>query len=441
MRQFLREVQADANPSPKHQNAARVATLALRALDRELDLRSEAGDPSPRATPGRKSPPDSGDSLSRPLSVSGAAAEPLAVSTPVIDLACRPAPLSARALFGRQQAQAGGRDETFARYLRAVQTRDSSWLESRVQASGANTGTAADGGFATPVLLNTALWQSVLERSRFLKYCRVVNMRAGTETLPVVNVRDRTVGPAGFSAEKKGEGQTATAQTPVLSEVVLRASKKIVYWDATREWLDDSAPGSSQVLIDSAASEVARELDRDILRGSGTAEPLGVLNAAALIASAKDGGQGANTITYSNLTNMLTRLLPSSFENSVWFCSHTALAQLFSVYLPVGTAGGLPAPLTQNGNEFRLFGRPLIVSDYMPALSSLGDISLFDLSYMIVGLREALRIDTSEHFKFDEDKVSFRVVVRRDVQPILSGTITPAVGASEISPLVALEAR
>jgi HK97 family phage major capsid protein len=178
------------------------------------------------------------------------------------------------------------------------------------------------------------------------------------------------------------------------------------------------------------------------MNGTGVSAMLGIQNAPCLIVAAKDGGQTASTVTYTNLTNMISRLLGTSWRNAAWFVNQTVLPQLFGVYLAVGSSGGLPAPLTQAPDgSYRLFGLPLIVTELAPVLSSQGDVGLYDMSRFVAGVREDLRVEVSRDFLFDSDQVAFRVVQRRDGMPVDDKAITPAQGATTIGGFIALQAR
>lgn len=422
-------------------------TAAVEALQLEIDELEIVGDyaAAPAAQPqARQTAANAGEPLGSNLGRSTPSAQRTA---PMVNLAEPVQRPSAAALFGRSapRVAAAGQDESFSRWLNALAMRDTSYLMSRPNAAGTDSLTGASGGFGVPAAHSTALLDSIVEQSQFMSLCRVVPMLADEQDFPVLNMRDRTKGPGKFTAQKLAEGAAGTIQTADFSEVALKANKRMTLWTVTAEVLQ-GGPGVDQALIRGAAGTMAMQLDREIWAGTGAAEMLGVNNAAALVVASKDGGQSANTVSFSNLTAVIARLLPSAFNGSAWFVNPATLPQLFTVYHPVmdstNVVGGLPAPLTQGPDgSYRLFGRPLVITDFAPALSSQGDISLIDLSWYLIGLREELRFEVSRDFAFDEDKVTFKVVQRRAGQPILSGPVTPAVGSATLSPFVQLEAR
>jgi HK97 family phage major capsid protein len=169
---------------------------------------------------------------------------------------------------------------------------------------------------------------------------------------------------------------------------------------------------------------------------------LGVTNSPCSIVHAKDGGQTGSTVSYTNLSGMVSRLLPSSWERAAWVLHPSTLTALFGVYLATGASGGIPLPLSQGADgTYRLFGKPMIVSDFAAPLSSQGDIALVDLSFFAVGFREDLRFEVSRDHLFSSDEVSYRVVQRRDGSSVLPSAVTPARGATTLSPFVVLAAR
>jgi HK97 family phage major capsid protein len=352
-------------------------------------------------------------------------------------------PPSYARLFG-EPPRSERREDGFGRFLSAIMMNDSAYLldPRHRAATGGSTLSGVDGGFAVPAPVSAKLLSLVVEQSQFLSLCRVVPMEGKTTSYPVLNIRDRTKGPGKLQAKRQGEGATGTYQAPKMEDVTLTANKKVVLWSCTTEQLQDSVPGTDAALLESAAGTFAMEIDREILSGTGVAEGLGVLNSTCLVVHSKDGGQTASTVSFTNLSGMIARLAPRSFNNAVWVINQTALPALFGVYLATGASGGIPAPMTQlPDGSYRLFGRPLIVSDFAPALSAQGDLMLLDLSWLVVGMREDLRFEISRDALFANDEVAFKMVRRSDIKGVINGTITPANGANALSPFVALEAR
>jgi HK97 family phage major capsid protein len=118
------------------------------------------------------------------------------------------------------------------------------------------------------------------------------------------------------------------------------------------------------------------------------------------------------------------------------------LPELFTMALSVGTGGSAvyltnaagPAPVT-------ILGRPVIVSEKMNTLGTRGDIAFVDLSYYLIGDRQVMQMDASEHVQFVNDMTVFRIISRVDGRPWLQSAITPQYNGPTLSPFVELATR
>ena len=81
-----------------------------------------------------------------------------------------------------------------------------------------------------------------------------------------------------------------------------------------------------------------------------------------------------------------------------------------------------------NGPATSILGRPLYLSEHLPALGDAGDICLLDPMLYVLGDRKQIIVDASPHIRFQYDETAFRVQARFDAQPALSTVLTPANG-------------
>src|SRR5690606_22151332 len=131
--------------------------------------------------------------------------------------------------------------------------------------------------------------------------------------------------------------------------------------------------------LTAALSEAATYLlDEALLVGAGAAMPQGVLSSPALVTVAKETGQAAASIVYRNITRAWARLLPGSHNFATWVCSPSALPELLSLSIEVGTGGSAIPVMKETGGSMTLLGRPVIVSDKLPGLGEAGDLLLAD---------------------------------------------------------------
>ena len=181
--------------------------------------------------------------------------------------------------------------------------------------------------------------------------------------------------------------------------------------------------------------------DDSFISGSGAGQPLGFLNSDCVVEVAEEVGQAADTITYTNLLDMMSRLWSGSFANSVWLAHPTTIPQLGALTVEVGDGGSHLPVLKESNGEFRMLTRPVIFSEKMKTLGLAGDIALVDMSQYVIGLREEMRIEFSPHFYFDSDEVACRLIERHDGQPLWEESLTLKDGSTTVSPFVTIAVR
>ncbi len=177
--------------------------------------------------------------------------------------------------------------------------------------------------------------------------------------------------------------------------------------------------------------------------GTGAGEPRGFINCDAAVQVSKESGQLTNTILWENIAGMYSRMLPSSLATAVWIASIDTFKELATMALSVGTGGS--AIWLNNGAAgppMTILGRPVIFTEKVPPLSTTGDISFVDLSYYLIGDRQAMMASSSSEYRFGSDKTAFRIIERVDGQPWLQSAITPHNNSSNtLSPFVQLATR
>ncbi len=186
--------------------------------------------------------------------------------------------------------------------------------------------------------------------------------------------------------------------------------------------------------------------DRAFVKGNGVKKPLGALHAAnaSLITATAEVGQTSG-ITWNNVLSMFSRMLPECYDSAVWVITPDAIPEIFTMALPVGTGGSAVMVAPGAGNAapaMTLLGRPIKWSRKAPGtLNTQGDISLADFRMYAIGDRQDVRLDTSEHVAFLQDKTWFKVIERIDGQPLLKSPLLPENGGPSLSAFVQLETR
>lgn len=305
------------------------------------------------------------------------------------------------------------------------------------------------GGFLVPETLRSDLLQVSLEKAVVRPRARVVPMESQRVPFPKIdsttNVGSVYGGITSYWVEESADLPESEAS---FGRAVLDAKKLITYAEAPNELVKDwSAFGT---FIGSVMPEaMAFFEDLAFMGGSGVGMPTGALNPGngAQIAVPIENGQQTATIVWQNVIKMFARMLPQSLSSAVWIATIDAFPELATMALSVGTGGGpvwLGGPNASGADTppVTILGRPVIFTEKTPsALGGQGDLSFVDLSYYLIGDRQQMTAESSEHYKFKNDRTSYRITQRVDGRPWLDSAITPANGGPTLSPFVQLAAR
>jgi len=313
-------------------------------------------------------------------------------------------------------------------------------------ASGLNETTPAEGGFLVQTDFSSDLLQQVFETGILAPRCRRYTISSGANAITINGVDEtsrastRSGGVLGYWID---EAQQKYATKPKFRQIELKLKKLIGLCYATDELLNDAA--ALEAFIRSAfAAEFGFLLDDAIIRGTGGAQPLGILNAGCLVSVAKQAGQKASTIMWENVVDMYARMFPQSRTNAVWLINQQAEAQLMTMAMSVGT-GGVPVYMPAGGASAApyatLFGRPVIAIEQCSALGDVGDIIFADLNGYILAEKGGIDSAMSIHVRFDYDESVFRFVMRVDGQPERATALTPYKGSATLSHFVTLAER
>lgn len=303
------------------------------------------------------------------------------------------------------------------------------------------------GGFFVPIEFKPELLKLVIESQVVRPRATVFPMATDTMWIPrIVDTTHRTTIHGGVTGAWTAEGATIGQADPAAGQVQLIAKKFSDYVLVSNELIMDSAIAIPALLGVLLREGLAFFEDASAIHGLGAGEMLGFMSAPCLISSTRTT---TGHIKYDDVTNMYSRMLPSSLNNAVWIASPSAFPDIAKMSLAVGT-GGSAVWITNyttavGAPPATIFGRPLIISEKMAALSYLGDIAFCDFSYYIIGDRMQMALTTSGHVAFASDQTAFRIIERLDGQPWIASALTPhnlgsATGAVTLSPFVTLAA-
>jgi HK97 family phage major capsid protein len=209
-------------------------------------------------------------------------------------------------------------------------------------------------------------------------------------------------------------------------------------------WNDASALGSW--LLQTVPAGLAYYEDDAFINGTGVGQPLGVFNSPAVVAASR---QTASKIESVDIYAMYARMLPQSLNRAVWVANQETLPELLGMSHVISNVagtenvGGSAAGIVQVGNisgapSMSILGRPLIITEKAAALNTQGDISFIDFGHYLIGDRQAISIDSSEHSRFMNDETELRIIERVDGRPWVQSAVTPKNGTATLSPYVQL---
>ncbi len=278
-------------------------------------------------------------------------------------------------------------------------------------------GTQAGGG----VLVPSPLSAQIIDRARNASRCfqagaRIVPMTSKTLTVP------RIAGSPNPSW--RAENATISEGDLTFDSIVFDAKSMALIVRASRELIEDGQDIDGTVERDLAA-QVALELDRVMLRGTGTApEPQGVRNTSGVTITAFGGANGAAPTNYDHLLDAVQVLRGGNFEPNGIIHNPRSGTTLSKLKTTDGQYLAAPPELA---------GLPMLSTNQVPANITTGtsadttEIYVGDWSHLMLGMRTQLMLTTLTERYADVGQVAFMVWMRADVrlsQPAAFNVIT-----------------
>lgn len=329
-----------------------------------------------------------------------------------------------------------------ADFFNALATR--TFVPGMINNATATEGVGVDGGFDVPEVWYRGVIDQAMQGSEFAQRCRVFPADSNNLTIPMLDTASRNTGVAGLLANWAAENSEQTAQVLKWRAVAMKLRKTFILSEASSELVEDGISYEAQ-LTSGMSIATAQTLDAGILYGTGVGQPLGILNSPGAIMIAADTSQTADTVSWTNLVRMYSRLAPGCQKRATWFCSPQVLPSLMAVKVP-GTDA--PALLSGGYNDagagapaMSIFGRPLVVTEVCPSVGEIGDIVFADMSQYGLLMKRTARMENSNAPGFSRDVVSFRMIARVDGLPLWDSPITPHNGGTTLTWATYLAAR
>ena len=306
--------------------------------------------------------------------------------------------LQARGVFDQAPAEL-----SFDRYLRGLATAKWDGAEHERALAEATIGA---GGALVPAPLSSR----VIDLARN----RTVVFRAGAQTVPMTS---QTLALARLTSEGtpawKTEGANITAADMVFDRVTFTARTMVRLIQLSVELFEDADPSSEGIIARSFAAQMAIELDRVALLGTGTApEPRGVLNQTGVTLT-DHGAAGTAITSYDWWLDAIGAVRTAGFEPNAHIQaprSSTSLSKLKEATTNAYLAP--PAGLL-----------PMLTTKSVPINLTVGastDTSLVftaDWSNLMVGIRTDFTLRfLGERYLADSLTYAFLAYLRADIQ-------------------------
>lgn len=310
-----------------------------------------------------------------------------------------------------------------------------------LKATGGSEGVPSDGGYLLEPTLAADIMRPVHEEGPFTRAATrlPVSSNSNYGWLNGVDETSRATGSrwGGIQGYRLNEGGTKTASKPKFRRINWELKKYAAVVYGTDELLADAAM-FAEVVNQGCREELSFMANDDVLNGSGVGGPQGILNSGALISVTRTD---ASRVQHADIVAMWARMQSRSKPNSSWFINAEVHAQLDQLAFTAGTTGIL-SPYVSYGVDgvMRIYGRPVIETEFNPALGTAGDILLADMREYLYWEKSDIQAATSIHVQFLTDETTFRFVYRCDGQTSMSSAVTPFKGSATQSAFITLTA-
>ena len=284
-----------------------------------------------------------------------------------------------------------------------------------------------------------SLIRNVEEHGKFRQNALIWPMGADTVYFP----RRKS----GFSAPGwEGEGEAGSEVDPDFDQVTMQAKKMFNLHQHSSELTLDAVISLADILMFEIALQIATEEDRIGFNGDGTggvspgfAGFIGVLgmtrngDTAPIGPIAVTGAAGSDLsteVTLAKLRAMTGQLHTWARGGAKWYMHRTILADLMGI--SDGNWGSV-VKFTE-GRVASIMGYPVEEVEGMPVSPSAASTAQFALGDLrrswILGDRTQVEIQTSEHYAFNTDQLTYRWKKRMAVKPVQPNGMVVYVGGT-----------
>jgi HK97 family phage major capsid protein len=306
------------------------------------------------------------------------------------------------------------------------------------------TGDASGGEFLLPLQQEHSIFRIPNVVSGMAAISRRFTVAGRTLRIPYVVQSSATVTRPMAGIANVGyivENSSITEAEPTFAQRLLTVYGVKAYSEIGDETLQDDMTGQlSPALMDTVGQQVLNFIDEQAtIDGNGTAQLTGALNAAntAIYSVTRNS---ASKVLYQDIFEMWTRCVKG--PNTKWFVHPSVVPQLLALTLG---SNALISFVTnfQGMPQMMLLGYPVEVTPLVSVLGSSSDVSICNGDFYALAIRNALSVESSIHFKFQNDVTAYRFITRAGGIPIPVATYSyKATGGTtktyQVSPFVSL---
>ena len=311
-------------------------------------------------------------------------------------------------------------------------------------------GDDAQGGFLVPEVYRADLQVIALENAVVRPRGPMVIPPIKTDSVKIPYVNDTshaTTVFGGVQASWTAEKAEKTPTKPTFGQMELTPHKLAGITYTSNELLADSAIALEPLIKRLFGSAWGYFEDNAFLNGTGVGQPQGILSCPGLKTVFRNT---VNRVMLEDLAEMYANMLPTSHSYAYWVINPGVIPEL--IELGTGNAADISGKnliwINSSGGAteappMKILGRPVVITEKVPALGTQGDIGYFDFRYYIIFDRQPITIDVSTHVGFTTDETCWRFVLRVDGQCWPASTITiknAGAPVTSISPFVVLAA-
>jgi len=191
---------------------------------------------------------------------------------------------------------------------------------------------------------------------------------------------------------------------PEFDQITITAYEVAGYTEISQRALNRSEIGLEAYIRYLFSGAYQNMLDRVILNGSGVGQPTGIIGAAGIRTVAR---QTAGAVSYQDTVNLKHAVRSYHRSGARYTMSDAAEAAFENVVDTLGRP--IFKPSVASGPNDRINGYPYDATYHCSALGEQGDVIYGNPAWYTLTVEEEFGIAKSEHFKFRDDLVAFRV--------------------------------